>query len=161
MTDKTIQDEIMNSSFKEINKAYERKLSLLQELLDCLKRERENLIELNLEAIWALMEEKQGVLEAIEETGKEIERIRENTPPETTESGKVQSMLVSFSAKINKLKEEIRVRVKENVEFIQDTLGFFDELISIFISGARPEPAYNPIRRSKHESPSLIYHREV
>jgi len=151
----------MDASFTSIEKAYQKEVALLQDLLECLSLEKDHLVNLNLESLWALMEEKQGVLKSIEQTRDEIQSLAKDRERDQAHSPEVQSLVTVFSRKIERLKEEIGARVRENVSFIQDTLGFLNEMISIFVAGAQPEPAYGPVRKTPNESANLIYHREV
>lgn len=151
----------MESSLNRIEKAYRKEVSLLQDLLECLSLERDHLVDLNLESLWALMEEKKTVLKSIEETREEIQTLIKEKGKVRGTSQEIQRLKVLFSRKIERLKEEIGARVRENVSFIQDTLGFIHEMISIFVTGAQPEPAYGRARKTPNESASLIYHREV
>ena len=151
----------MKTSFDHITEAYQKEIALHQELLECLSRERDHLVDLNLENLWSLMEEKTRILKSIEETRETIKAHRDEQQRTQESSSEVRRIVTSFSGKIDRLKGEIRARVRENVSFIQDTLGFLDEMISIFITGAQPAPVYNPVRKGRHESANLIYHREV
>lgn len=151
----------MEASLTPIEKAYQKEVALLRDLLECLSLERDNLISINLENLWSIMEEKNTVLKSIEETREEIQAlILEREKGQEAHQG-IQRLNASFSRKIERLKEEIGSRVRENVSFIQDTLGFLNEMISIFVAGARPEPAYGPARKVGNQSSTLIYHREV
>ena len=54
-----------------------------------------------------------------------------------------------------------KVRVRENVTFIQESLDFFDEIISIFANGGRVERSYRPAGNGQKRPSTLIYHRKV
>lgn len=151
----------MEASFAGIEKAYQKEIALLQELLECLSLEKDHLVNLNLESLWAIMEEKQNVLKSIEQARDEIQSLVKDREQGQVHSPEVKSLMTVFSRKIERLKKEIGARVRENVSFIQDTLGFLNEMISIFVAGAQPEPAYGPVRKAPTESANLIYHREV
>ncbi len=151
----------METSLTRIEKAYRKEVTLLQDLLECLGLERDHLVDLNLESLWALMEGKKTVLKSIEETREEIQVLIKAKEKARGTSQEIQHLKVFFSRKIERLKEEIGARVRENVSFIQDTLGFIHEMISILATGVQPEPVYGPARRTPNESASLIYHREV
>ena len=151
----------MIASLAPIEKAYQKEVALLRDLLECLSLERDNLINLNLEDLWSVMEEKHTVLKSIEETREEIQALIVEREKEQEAHQGIRRLKASFSRKIERLKEEIGARVQENVSFIQDTLGFLNEMISILISGACPEPVYGPARKTGHETSNPIYHREV
>lgn len=146
---------------KSIEEAYREEASLLLALLVCLKSERESLIELNIKNLWSLMEEKQKLLTSVADTERRVRVLREG---DTTESGALpvdRQPNAALSRKVAGLKEEIKARVRENVAFIQESLQFFDEIISIFARGGRAEYSYEPILKRQRVSSSLIYQSEV
>ncbi len=151
----------MEVSLTPIEKAYQKEVALLRDLLHCLSLERDNLINLNLETLWSIMEEKHTVLKSIEDARAKIQAlILEGEKTQDAHKG-IQGLKASFSKKIERLKEEIGARVRENVSFIQDTLGFLNETISILVADARPESVYSPARKTGNKPANLIYHREV
>jgi flagellar biosynthesis/type III secretory pathway chaperone len=141
--------------------AYRKKVSLLRELLGCLAQERENLIVPNVQNLWSLMEEKQRLLTSIGETEEEIQGLRNQEPRVQEVSGTDRNPVAALSHEIRRLGEEIKARVRENVSFIQETLLFFDEIISIFAGGGRVAYSYEPVLKRQRTSPSLMYKREV
>jgi chromosome segregation ATPase len=151
----------MESTPQGIEGCYQLKAALLKELLDCLSLEKDNLIDLNLENLWPLMEKKQAVLRDIEGAEERIKAVMERDRSGERVPSKVREALTALSRKINHLQDEIRARVRENVSFIQETLQFFDELITLFISAGQPEQAYHPARKNQKEPTTLLYHREV
>lgn len=151
----------MESSLQMIEGSYRRKASLFKELVNCLDLERDNLINLNIEGLWSLMEEKQGILLSIEDEGEQIKKIMEKDYPDQDVPEPGRRPIMELSQKIADLKEDIKVRVKENVTFIRESLDFFDEIISIFANGGRVEHSYRPTRKGQRGLSTLIYHREV
>ncbi|MFC1822935.1 flagellar export chaperone FlgN [Thermodesulfobacteriota bacterium] len=137
------------------------KILLLQDLLHCLKQERENLINLDLDCLWEVMEEKNRLLTAIAENEAQLEKMR-NEVSRNGEKPDAESLIPgSLSLKIHNLQGKIRTRVKGNVAFIQESLEFFDEIISIFTMGGRVEHSYGHLTKNQKEFSPLIYHREV
>ena len=152
----------MKKDLKDIKAVFHKKISLFKELLNCVSRERDNLIDLDLKNIWTVMEEKQRIVNAIEETDNELKEmvgtkgnIYKNIPANERPS------VMELSKTLSGLREEIRVRLEENVTFIKETLGFFHEIISIFTMGNRSEIAYSPTKSAKHKVQNVIYHNEV
>jgi len=141
--------------------AYRNKVSLLRELLGCLAQERENLIVPNVQNLWSLMEAKQRLLDSIRETEEEIRGLRNQETSAQEVSTNDRNPVAALSHEIRRLGEEIKARVRENVSFIQETLLFFDEIISIFASGGRAEYSYAPVLKRQRISSSLIYRKEV
>ena len=151
----------MESSIQTIEGIYSRKVSLFKELINCLDLERDNLINPNIKNLWSLMEEKQRILISIEDEGKQIKKIMEKNYPDQDIPERGGRPITELSQKIADLKEEIKVRVKENVTFIRESLDFFDEIISIFAKGGRVENSYRPTRKGQKTLSALIYHKEV
>lgn len=151
----------MQTPIQGIEEIYHRKIFLFKELLNCIALERDNLINQDIESLWSVMEEKEKILESIEDMrnnlkdimGKEIPYL--DMPPEDRQT------LKGLSQKIDDLKGEIKVRVKENVAFIQEIVVFFHEMISTLTRGCMPEDSYGPGGNSRKGSPNLIYHNEV
>ncbi|MFO7783495.1 MAG: hypothetical protein ACQET7_01230 [Thermodesulfobacteriota bacterium] len=121
-----------------------RKISLLQDLVDCLGKERESLLEINVTGLWAVMEEKQAILEAIEE----LPAAAYSTPP-------------PLRSEIDRLKEEIRHRTRENTEFTRSSLAVFDEFISRITGTGRDDQTYRPPGEEHRVQRSPIYRRKV
>ncbi|MBW1720729.1 MAG: flagellar export chaperone FlgN [Deltaproteobacteria bacterium] len=142
----------------DIQDLYRKKASLLQGLLQCLEQERDHLIHLNVPKLWELLEEKQELIRAIEELRTRILSLEGD---ESRGRGRARAPFPLLARKIARLKEEIAARAKENVTFIRDTLVFFDELISILLSGGNEEPAYRRAVKGPSDSTSAIYHMEV
>jgi flagellar biosynthesis/type III secretory pathway chaperone len=151
----------MESLSAKMEVVYRKKVSLLRELLGCLAQERENLIVPNVLNLWSLMEEKQRLLASISETEEEIRGLKNQELSVREVSGTDRNPVTTLSHEIRRLGEEIKARVRENVSFIQETLLFFDEIISIFASGGRAEYSYEPVLKRQKISSSLIYKREV
>lgn len=147
----------MESMIERIEKAYREKVSLLQALLECLNRERENLIHVDVNGLWALMGEKQRILSSIQETEQVIAACAAESPDHSPR----RHATAKLGREIRRLKMEIRARVRENVSFIDETLQFFDEIMSIFASGKRPEYGYEPPFRRQTTPCNLIFESEV
>ena len=151
----------MEASLQSTEKIYRRELSLFQELLNCLTLEKDNLINLDMENLWDLMEKKKKILESIEDGRQQMKKITEAGHFKKEQAGKGRRPFMKLSKKIDHLKEEIKARVKENVAFIHESLEFFDEIISIFTMGRRVEHSYSPLTKNQKEFSTRIYHREV
>jgi len=151
----------MQSVLQTIEEAYRKKVSLFQDLLHCVTAERDDLIKVNIDNLWVLMEKKQKILQAIEEAKGQIKNLAEEDPAYQNASGKERGHIIELSKRMVSLKEEIKTRVKENVTFIQESLQFVDEIISIFSMGGRLEPSYDPARKHRKGLSAGIYQRQV
>ncbi len=148
----------MEASVKRVEEAVGKKVSLLRSLLDCLNVERENLIHLDVRGLWTMVEEKQRLLASIQEAEKEISLCNAEFP----DGGKPDSpAFKNLGQEMRRLKQEIGSRVRENVSFIEETLHFFDEVISAFASGARPQYSYESLAKRQRPASNLIFESEV
>lgn len=148
----------METLNEKITAGYQKEAALFQDLLNCLDLERDNLIHLNLESLWGVMEKKQGILESIEGVQGEMKGLLAQDGEKQPVSTDDRHALTSLSARVTHLKEEVRSRVKDNVFFIQETLGFFDELIQIFMSSGEIGQAYGPgLKKAGNYSPLILY----
>jgi len=152
----------MQQRVKDIINTYLRKNSLFQELLNCIIRERDNLINQDIKGIWASLEEKQTILESIEETKHYLNGISgrdinfRDIPPDDRDK------IMELSRTLIRLRQEIKVRVKENVSFINETLEFFNEMISVMtMNEADKCNSYGPSGISRRGLRSVIYQGEV
>jgi flagellar biosynthesis/type III secretory pathway chaperone len=145
----------------KIEETYREEATLLQELLNSLGSERENLIDLNIKNLWAIMEEKQKILTSLGDMERRVRALMEESPLEPGALPKDRLPIAAHCRKVASLKEEIKARAKENVAFIQESLQFLDEIISIFATGGRAEYSYDPMLRRQKASPSFMYQSEV
>jgi hypothetical protein len=149
-----------------IQDTYHRQVSLLEDLRDCLELERESLIRVDIDQLWEVMEKKHTLLTDIQRTGSEIRCSMEQGFPGSgararATASKEWPWFTELSRRAGLLKNEIRRRLGENMAFIQDTLGFFDELIGIFVSSGGNTGVYNHSTRPVERKTPRIYHREV
>jgi flagellar biosynthesis/type III secretory pathway chaperone len=145
----------------KIEDKYQREALLFQDLLNCLDQERDNLMSLNLENLWTLMGKKQEILESLEGVQGEIKLLLETGQEGHPISHDDKKKISKHSEKIACLKEKVHSRVKENVSFIQESLGFFDELIQIFTHNAKVDYPYKSNLKKKSSSSSLFLYKEV
>ena len=149
----------MDGTIKKINGLYHKKIDLMEALLHCVTQERENLIHLNVESLWGLMEEKDRIMRSLEETQQEIDKGAEGQEKPTRFGAR--EIHGEEAGKMASLKEEIFARVKENVSFVEETLGFIDDVVASLASGKSDDQTYRPLSRAPKEPSPMIYHREV
>ncbi len=139
---------------------YRRQIALCEELLDCVVRERETLIDLDIDRLWSITEEKQRILKSIEEQHNQMEghRSRDSKGGAPLVERGVAGKL---SMKLELLQRDIKKRVAENARFVGETLGFFDELVSLLAIGAQGPDSYPATGRARKAALPLIYSKEV
>ena len=149
----------MKLEISEIIIIYKQRISLLRELLDCVDRERSHLINRDINSIWSIMEEKNRILESIEKTK---EHILQNTDIEIGNRHiplNERQSIAELSRTLNDLKQEIKVRVRENMLFINETLGFFHDIVSVFATAGRTDNSYGPVKYA--DKKPILYKSEV
>jgi len=138
------------------------RIHLFQRLLDCVTTEKDSLIELNVKKLWSLMEEKQGIIESLEQSRNRIGELIDLDNPYPHIPDGDRRMFMSFFRKIEQLKGEIKQRIQENVSIIQESLSFFHDLVSVFANSAKKENTYEEmVRGNAVGSSSIFYQREA
>ncbi len=153
-----------------IEKLFYKKIMLYNDLLHCLKEERESLISINLDKLWKISKEKEDVCSEIASTRKEIisavnskedlksfnlNRIMEFIP------GEFKAEFQKLYLRILKMKGEIEVLRIKNMTFIDDSLQFMDDIMSIIIGETKSRSIYNNNCRFSKSGPNIFLNREV
>jgi hypothetical protein len=120
------------------------KISLLEDLLKCLDKERASLLEMRVSELWAVMEEKKAILEAI----RKLPAPGPSSHP-------------SLRMDLDRIMEEIRRRARENKDFADSSLAVFDELISIMAGKVRDQQTYGPPGTGNRPQRSPVYRRKA
>ncbi len=151
----------MEKDINRLKRLYIKRISLYEELLECIKRESDNLISQDIKGIWSSLDEKKEIMEAIGENNRDLpgntclNQALSDVPRHDRDT------IHQLIRKLTNLKQEIGVRIKENISFINDTLGFISDLFSS-LSGADKKPEIYDRNLKKRNGPSnLIYRNEV
>ncbi|NVL89392.1 MAG: flagellar protein FlgN [Desulfobacterales bacterium] len=169
----------MQTAIQTLEALFYEKILLYQELVACLKRERDALIKTDMDVLWEIADEKQSIV-------SRIATVREKILAALSEASIDHGMNVSsFSLadvlalipqghrarrfkktylSLVALKDEIHQRSRENRLFIEESLDFLDELIGVIVGAAdKPKPVYNNGRSltcgKRHAN--LLLHKEV
>ena len=157
-----MDDTIMQS----LEKLFYQKIMLYNDLLDCFKKERDSLVNINLDSLWNISKEKEHICSKIASLREEI--IAVANPGIEEKSFNLHQILDVIPAKkrdefeklhltLIKLKNEIEVLRKENMLFIDDSLQFLDEMISIITGETKSKIMYNAkCHVSKSGAPILL-----
>ena len=149
---------------KDINKLksmYMKRISLYEDLLGCIKRESDNLISQNINGIWSSLDEKKEILEAIEENTRCFPENSGPNPVPMDVPRQDRDAIMLLKRKLLDLKQEISIRVKENISFINETVGFINDIFSAFSSRDKRSDTYGRNLKKRNISSNLIYHNEV
>jgi len=152
----------MEQRAKKITDYYIKEISLFQDLLNCIIRERDHLINQDIKGIWDSLEEKESILASIEDNrnlskgGSEDGTGLRDIPPQD------RDRIRELSRALIRLKLDIKTRVEENVSFINEAISFFHEMISAMtMSEIDKSNAYGPSGFSRKAPRSVIYQGEV
>ncbi len=151
----------MEKDFNRLKNLYTERISLYEDLLSCIKRESDNLISQNIKGIWASLDEKKEIMEAIEENNRHLPENTRLNPVLTDVPRQDRDAIIHLKRKLKNLKMEIGIRIKENVSFINETLGFINDIFSVFRGADKKPDIYDRNLKKRNGSSNLIYHNEV
>ncbi|MGB5992991.1 MAG: flagellar export chaperone FlgN [Desulfobacterales bacterium] len=135
-----------------IEKLFYKKIMLYNDLLHCFEEERRSLISINLNKLWSLSKEKDEICARIKAIRREMS-VAVN--PENEQDsfnlnlvmdlipGKYTDRFKKLYLRILKLKGEIEILRKQNILYIDDSLEFLDEMISIITGETDSGHIYN------------------
>jgi flagellar biosynthesis/type III secretory pathway chaperone len=144
---------------QQLAHVYVKQVTRLEALRDCLVLERENLINLDLNGLWRLVERKHDILTDLEAIENEIKTFPHEE--DSTFKPDSQRFCLNLFNRASQLKKEIKTRNAENRLFIQDVLGFIDELMSIFAGRVQEPTAYGKVSKSQKKTQPVMIYREV
>jgi flagellar biosynthesis/type III secretory pathway chaperone len=153
-----------------IEKLFYKKIMLYNDLLHCFEAERKALIEININRLWELSKEKDEICEQITSIRKEM--MAAVHPADDQEPFRLNRIMDAIPKKqkdkfeklylrILKLKGEIEILRKQNLLYIDDSLTFMDEIISILTGKTESDFVYNDRCHFKSSGPYLFLNREV
>ena len=135
-----------------IEKLFYKKIMLYNDLLYCFEEERKSLIRIDLKKLWGLSKEK-------DEICAQIKSIRQNMSVAVNLENEQDSFNLNLVMdliprkymdkfkklylRILKLKGEIEILRKQNILYIDDSLEFLDEMISIITGETDSGYIYN------------------
>ena len=149
---------------------FQRKIILYDDLLHCLEKERESLVTINMDALWTISREKEEICSKVEGIRQEIVSVvtmdgQDSSLPLNRILGLVPeekaSTFKSFFITLDKLKNEIELLRKANMAFMNDSLRFLDEMISILTGGKESKMAYDQRSHLSKSGINCFLSREV
>ena len=165
----------MEVSGLTIESLYQEKIVLYQDLLDALEMERKSIIDIDVDALWKISEQKGRIARKIEKKQQQILEELEDLPvqygmdisPSDTQKilemlpKEIKERLSKVQPTLGTLKEEIRMRLKENKGYIGEYLTVLDEIIGVVADTGKRNPVYNRGRRAGNSATHLFLNREV
>lgn len=140
---------------------YIKRISLYEDLLGCIKRETDNLISQNIKGIWSSLDEKNKILEAIEENTSCFPEKSGSNPVPADVPRQDMDAIMQLKKKLIDLKQEISVRVKENISFVNETLCFINDIFSSLCKSDKKPDTYSRNPKKRNGTSNLIYRNEV
>jgi len=135
-----------------IEKLFYKKIMLYNDLLHCFEEERKSLISIDLNKLWGLSKEKDEICSQIKSIRREMS-VAVNLENEQDAfnlnqvmdliPGKCTDKFKKLYLRILKLKGEIEILRKQNILYIDDSLEFLDEMISIITGESDSGYIYN------------------
>jgi len=155
---------------QSLEKLLFKKTMLYHDLLDCFHRERESLINIDLDRLWSISREKEETCLKIKSIHQEIistinpeidqKSFNLNQALDMIPRDKRAIIQKQYLALI-KLKVEIEVLRKENMIFIDDSLQFLDEMISVITGEETSKIMYNERCHISKSGANILLSREA
>jgi hypothetical protein len=153
-----------------IEKFFYEKIMLYNDLLHCFEAERKALIEIDINRLWDLSKEKDEICEKIKSIRMAI--LASVRPADDQESFHLNRIMDAIPKKqrdkfeklylrILKIKGEIEFLRKQNILYINDSLKFMDEMISILTGENESGFIYNDRCHYNSSGPHQFLNREV
>jgi hypothetical protein len=153
-----------------LERLFYNKIMLYNDLLHCFKKERESLLNIDVDNLWNISKEKEVICSKIKSIRQEIisainlnidqksfipNQILELIPGENR--AKFQKLYLTLT----RLKGEIEALRKENMIFIDDSLHFLDETISIITGETKSKIVYNDKCQLSRSDTNILLSREA
>jgi hypothetical protein len=135
-----------------IEKLFYKKIMLYNDLLYCFEEERKSLIRIDLNKLWGLSKEKDEICAQIKSIRREMSvAVNLENDPDAFSLNLVMDLIPEkytdkfkkLYLRILKLKGEIEILRKKNILYIDDSLEFLDEMISIITGETDSGYIYN------------------
>jgi hypothetical protein len=153
-----------------IEKLFYKKIMLYNDLLYCFEEERKSLIAINIDKLWELSKVKDELCAQIKSIRGEISvAVNLENEPNAFNLGLIMDLIPEkhtdkfkkLYLRILKLKGEIEILRKQNILYIDDSLEFMDEMISVLTGENKSRYIYNDRCHFKPSGPRLFLNREV
>jgi hypothetical protein len=156
------------TTIQTIESLFQEKAALYARLVECFKKERAYLTTMEFEPLWSVSDEKNRLCMEIETLrsriaseadpdmkGFEVNRILDAIPLQ--QQGSIRNAILH----IGKLKKEVEIMRRENQAFIDESLDFLDEMISILTGQGDRQIMYNSRSRLNRAEAVVTMSREV
>ena len=155
---------------QQLEDKFYQKIIRYNDLLDCLKREQACLVGIDMDHLWDISFEKEEICAGINSLKQEIMALVSSD--ESQQWASLDQILVSVPEEnrerlkqlthtINRLKAEIETLRKENIRFVEHSLQFIDEIISIIAGETPTNNVYNQKCRFRKSVDNILLCKEV
>ena len=153
-----------------IERLLHKKIMLYYDLLHYFKQERESLTTIDLDKLWAISREKEEICAKIKSVRQEIiaavnpgieEKFFDLNGILNLIPGKERNELQKLHLTLVKLKGEIEALRKENMLFIDDSLQFLAEMISIITGESKSKIMYDNKCHVSKSGANILLSREA
>jgi len=159
-----------NTIVQSIEKLICDKILLYNDLLHCFMEERDSLINIDLDKLWRISEEKEEIRSKIDSIRQEIiSAANPSADQETFDPNQILGMIPrenkpkfrELYQTLIRLNGEVQALRKENRLFIDDSLNFLDEIISIITGHTESKIMYNNKRHITESGANILLRREA
>ncbi len=146
------------------------KILLYDELRHCFMQERDSLLNIDLDKLWLISKNKTEICSKIKSIRKEIlSTVNKGTNKKAVELNAIADLVPPESKprfhelflRIIRLKAEIDALRKENMGFMDDSLRFLDEMVSIIAGEATGRIVYNDKCHVSRPGANILFSREA
>lgn len=146
------------------------KILLYNDLLHCFMEERDSLINIDLDKLWRISEEKEEICSKIDSIRQEIiSAANPSADQETFDPNQILGMIPrenkpkfrQLYQTLIRLNDEVQALRKENMLFVNDSLNFLDEMISIITGHTESKIMYNNKRHITESGANILLRREA
>ncbi|MBW2492022.1 MAG: flagellar export chaperone FlgN [Deltaproteobacteria bacterium] len=158
------------STVDRVEKLFYKKIMLYNDLLYCFEAERKSLITIDLNELWGLSKKKDEICAQIKSIRRQIcLAVNLENDPDAFNLNLVMDLIPrkytdhfkKLYLRILKLKGEIEILRKQNILYIDDSLEFLDEMISIITGETDSRYVYNDRCHFNKSGPRSFLTREV
>ena len=155
---------------QSLEKLFYKKIMLYNDLLRSLNMERESLVDINLDRLWQISKEKEEISSKIISIRQEIISVLDlETDRKSFNLSRIPGLVPREArARFHELyrtlitlKSEVEILRKENMIFVDDSLHFLDEMISIITGESGSGIMYNDKCHFNKSGAHALLNREV
>ncbi len=165
----------MDTSKIPVAPLFQEKLMLYKELADVLAKEKQWIVNADVDELWRVSDAKRAIASKIDVIRTRILRmfteagIEHKMIPETFQNSRVISFLPAALRKqlsgtllsLGIVKQEVRSLSRENKQYIESYLSMLDDLMSVLTGREAVPAAYGSQGKSSGANSPKVFHQEV